>query len=155
MAKGIRKRHRLDAFALAAEMESPPHGLAKFSAENLAAVLLAVLTAHRTAIHCRSAVRKTLCVFLTTSALFALRAHNPATMRRKPILYNQNEKAPCWVPSFCLRATKRCVKLGKNDQKYTDISRTYQLFLCNIFLLKRLFSYFLVYTLFPTKEVFV
>ena len=46
---------------------------------------LAVLTIHRIVIHCRSAVRKTLCVFLTTSELFALRAHNPTTKWYEPL----------------------------------------------------------------------
>ena len=38
---------------------------------------LADLTVHWTVIQHRSAVRKTLCVLLSTSELFALRAHNP------------------------------------------------------------------------------
>ena len=74
------------AIFLVAEMGFEPHVLAKFSAENLSSGhkscrwQLAALTVHRTVIHYRSVVRKTLCVFLTTSELFALRAHNPATM---------------------------------------------------------------------------
>ena len=71
---------------LVAEMGFEPHGLAKFSAENLSAVILAVLTVHRTVIHCRSAVHKTLCVLLTTSELFALRAHNPVPTWLQPTL---------------------------------------------------------------------
>ena len=81
------KRHPLGCLCfLVAEMGFEPHGLAKFSAENLSAVILAVLTVHRTVIHCRSAVHKTLCVLLTTSELFALRAHNPAPTWLQPTL---------------------------------------------------------------------
>ena len=80
-----------------------PHGLAKFSAENLSAVILAVLTVHRTVIHCRSAVRKTLCVFLTTSELFARRAHNPAPMWVQPTSQPKRKATHKGLLSFWLR----------------------------------------------------
>ena len=64
---------------------------------------LAVLTVHRTVIHCRSAVRKTLCVFLTTSELFALRAHNPAPMWLQPTLQAKRKATRNGLLSFWLR----------------------------------------------------
>ena len=65
---------------------------------------LAALTVHRTVIHYRSAVRKTLCVFLTTSELFALRAHNPATTWSENHTTGKKKNQPAWVGfSFWLR----------------------------------------------------
>ncbi len=61
---------------------------------------LAVLTVHRTVIHCRSAVRKTLCVLLTTSELFALRAHNPAPTWLKPTPHAKRKATPNGLLSF-------------------------------------------------------
>ena len=64
---------------------------------------LAVLTVHRTVIHCRSVVRKTLCVFLTASELFALRAHNPAPMWVQPTPQAKRKATQMGCFSFWLR----------------------------------------------------
>ena len=64
---------------------------------------LAVLTVHRTVIHCHSAVHKTLCVLLTTSELFALRAHNPAPTWLQPTLQAKRKATRMGCFSFWLR----------------------------------------------------
>ncbi len=61
---------------------------------------LAALTVHRTVIHYRSAVRQTLRAWLSTSELFALRAHNPAVSRGKSTPRITKKKTTRWVVFF-------------------------------------------------------